>query len=366
VSLNGGGAGRGGPDVAANASGASGYPLFVAGLPDIGNGTSASAPLYAGLVAVVNAAMGAPIGFLNPKLYALGEAVCRDIDPLATNPPAGPLSNAFAGVPGYPAGPAWDACTGWGVIDGRRLVAALKHEPLIATAIADSGRFADICVGSFADGLLTINNSGFGLLIISDIVSTPDFAAPGVTSYPLIVNPGESLEVVIRFQPTSIGLKTGAISIISNDPSGPHTVDVSGEAPAPRLALAIASNGNFGDVCVGSFVDEPLIVNNSGKCLLLINNITSSSSDFLIPEILTFPIAVGVGASVSLPIRFQPSTLGPTTSGTQITLDSNDPTGPHKISVSGDAPAGKIAVTGFDLLRQRAGLLAGRAHDFYL
>jgi hypothetical protein len=119
-------------------------------------------------------------------------------------------------------------------------------------------------------------------------------------------------------------------------------------------------------VCVGSFVDEPIIVNNSGKCLLLINNITSSSSDFLIPEILTFPIAVGVGASVSLPIRFQPSTLGPTTSGTQITLDSNDPTGPHKISVSGDAPAGKIAVTGFDLLRQRAGLLAGRAHDFYL
>jgi kumamolisin len=49
VSLNGGGAGRGVPDVAANASGASGYPLFVAGLPDIGNGTSASAPLYAGL-----------------------------------------------------------------------------------------------------------------------------------------------------------------------------------------------------------------------------------------------------------------------------------------------------------------------------
>ncbi len=91
---------------------------------------------------------------------------------------------------------------------------------------------------------------------------------------------------------------------------------------------------------------EPLLVNNSGKCTLLVNNISSSSADFLVPEILSYPIAVAAGTSVSLPIRFQPTGLGPTPVGTAITVDSNDSRGPQSIEVSGNAPAGKLAVTG--------------------
>jgi len=66
-------------------------------------------------------------------------------------------------------------------------------------------------VGSFIDELLTINNTGaFGTLKITNIVATPpDFLAPDVISYPLVVNPGDSIDVVVRFQPTSPGLKTG-------------------------------------------------------------------------------------------------------------------------------------------------------------
>ena len=80
ASLNDGHVGRGVPDVAANSSGNSGYPLTVTGFSSyIGGGTSASAPLWAGLIARLNAALGEDVGFVNPVLYALGSSVFRDI-----------------------------------------------------------------------------------------------------------------------------------------------------------------------------------------------------------------------------------------------------------------------------------------------
>ena len=117
---------RGVPDVAGNASPNSGYPMSLTigtGTTDFnGNGTSAVAPLYAGLTAVMIAALGQPIGFLNPTLYALGESVFRDIT--FGNNLWGDPSNAA--THSYTAGPGWDACTGWGVVDGNELLSALQ------------------------------------------------------------------------------------------------------------------------------------------------------------------------------------------------------------------------------------------------
>jgi hypothetical protein len=115
----------------------------------------------------------------------------------------------------------------------------------------------------------------------------------------------------------------------------------------PRLVLGIAAAGAFGEVCRGSFRDEPLLLNNAGPCTLSITGITSSSAQFVVPELLYFPLSVAAGASVQLPIRFQPTALGATAAA--ITVDSNDPRGPQIIRVSGNAPAGKLAVTGSNL-----------------
>jgi Abnormal spindle-like microcephaly-assoc'd, ASPM-SPD-2-Hydin len=128
----------------------------------------------------------------------------------------------------------------------------------VVTAIANAGSFGDTCAGSFADEQLTIDNGGTGQLLISGIVSSSaDFLAPSVLSYPIKLGVGDSVEVTIRFEPTSPGPKSGTITVLSNDPAGPHHVPVSGVGLAPRLSLVIADSGNFGRVCVGSFADEP-------------------------------------------------------------------------------------------------------------
>jgi kumamolisin len=120
--------GRGLPDAAANASPNSGYPIPLASGPSVGipnpfsgNGTSASAPLWAGLIAVLNAALGENVGFVNPALYEIGSAGFRDI---VGSP--GPADNGINGVAGYPAGTGWDACTGWGSPVGTALLTSLR------------------------------------------------------------------------------------------------------------------------------------------------------------------------------------------------------------------------------------------------
>jgi hypothetical protein len=125
---------------------------------------------------------------------------------------------------------------------------------------------------------------------------------------------------------------------------GPPKIHVSGVCQVPRLSLAIANSGSFGKVCVGSFVDEPLILNNSGRCPLLVTGVLSSSSDFLVPHVAAFPLAIGAGNSLALPIRFEPTSFGPKSATLMVTSD--DPTGPHAIAVTGDAPSGKLTVTG--------------------
>ena len=99
--------GRGVPDVAGNADPNTGYNVLVDGQQLVIGGTSAVAPLMAGLLALFNEQYKKPSGFINPQLYSTA-GLCRDIT-------EGNNNTTSAGT-GYSAGVGWDACTGWGVL----------------------------------------------------------------------------------------------------------------------------------------------------------------------------------------------------------------------------------------------------------
>lgn len=101
--------GRGLPDLAGNADYATGYKVLVDGHWAVIGGTSAVAPLYAGLIARLNQVSGNSYGFINPVLYS-NPSVCRNIV----------QGNNITARPklGYKAGPGWNACAGHGVFSG--------------------------------------------------------------------------------------------------------------------------------------------------------------------------------------------------------------------------------------------------------
>jgi pseudomonalisin len=113
------------PDIAVNAGGRVPYYLVSLGSLFPVYGTSASAPAFAGIAALLQEVAGGELGSLNPSLYALGlrqyadgtASVFRDVT-------SG--SNSVPGVTGWNAGPGYDAVTGLGSPDGAALADALR------------------------------------------------------------------------------------------------------------------------------------------------------------------------------------------------------------------------------------------------
>ena len=101
---------RGVPDVAADADPATGYNVRIDGTDTVIGGTSAVAPLWAGLIARINQSSGTFAGYLNPMLYSKPQAL-RDI---------------IRGSNGdFEAAKGWDACTGLGTPNGAALPGAI-------------------------------------------------------------------------------------------------------------------------------------------------------------------------------------------------------------------------------------------------
>lgn len=117
--------GRGVPDIAGNASPSSGYDIIFYGKAlsaypyGLFGGTSAVAPFYAGLIAVINSVAPITVGELNSMLYESGETgMFRDVIDEGNNN----FESVEGYVVGYVAMPGWDACTGWGSINGNALL----------------------------------------------------------------------------------------------------------------------------------------------------------------------------------------------------------------------------------------------------
>jgi kumamolisin len=101
------GGGRGVPDVAGDASPETGYNVLFDGQSAVVGGTSAVAPLWAALIALLNQQSGSNIGFANLALYQNAENGFNDIT----------VGNNGT----YSAAPGWDPCTGLGSPNGNQL-----------------------------------------------------------------------------------------------------------------------------------------------------------------------------------------------------------------------------------------------------
>lgn len=113
--------GRGVPDVAGDADPETGYNILVDGQQMVVGGTSAVAPLWAGLVVVLNQKLNRRLGFVNPTLYGLNESSdFRDIT----------MGNNGA----FSAGFGWDPVTGLGSPKGAQMLQGLQGEAAQAHA----------------------------------------------------------------------------------------------------------------------------------------------------------------------------------------------------------------------------------------
>ena len=171
-------------------------------------GTSCVAPLYAGMTACLNSALGQPVGFLNPTIYANATEICRDIT--HGNNDSGDTPDS----PYYTAAVGWDACSGWGTVDGTKLLTTL-----IDTTVTQTFQFWVI-------------KSTFGVDEVTDTRAWPN-------SFSLVLD---------GFAPYQVGTPVPAVGFsgaffnlpgvsIALDPSGPRWQDPSLTYTPQRLEI---------------------------------------------------------------------------------------------------------------------------------
>jgi kumamolisin len=231
---------RGVPDVAGNAAPATGYTINIDGTQYQGvGGTSAVAPLWAGLIALLNQRRGSNLGFIHPTLYEHAGTGCRDIV----------QGNNGA----YSAGAGWDPCTGLGSPNGAGLAqifastvgtltvspSALTFPTVEETQISPQQVVNITVLGS---GQLQIN--AVALVDATGGVSTDFVCVPPVGSPPpagsIIVQDGE-LNITVWFAPKHSGPIHATLVITHNFPGSPTVIPLSGtgvEVPLPILSYS--------------------------------------------------------------------------------------------------------------------------------
>ncbi len=142
------------------------------------------------------------------------------------------------------------------------VVKTLNPSFSVSTPSITFGDLAD-CV-SFADdanSLQVRNTSTSDTLTLTPLESTHfRIVSPG---FPLVIPPGQSVNVVVRFTPTGAGLVNESISFVSNPCGISHSVQLSANKPNAGAGVTTdASTKDFGTVawCQSQTVDDSVLV----------------------------------------------------------------------------------------------------------
>ena len=155
-----------------------------------------------------------------------------------------------------------DPLTPESVVPARIDVAVAPDLQLSARVV----RFAPLFVGAVAQQSLRVANAGTDTLHVSAVQSgLPDFFAERNA---FALAPAETLTLAISFQPTTVGQRTSALSIMSDDPdeSAAAVVTIGEGLPAPVLAVSPASLADT--LATGESSSKRLTLTNAGGSAL--------------------------------------------------------------------------------------------------
>jgi hypothetical protein len=194
------------------------------------------------------------------------------------------------------------------------------------TLSATSLTFGNVTVNTSSKQPVTLTSTGtVPVTINSGTLTGNGFTMSGAT-FPLTLNPNQSVTLNVQFDPATAGAASGQLTIQSNSSTtSTAVVNLSGTASAatsPQLTLSAASL-TFGNVTVNSASTLPETLTSTGTAPVTINSGTPSGIGFTVSG-ATFPVTLNPGQSVTLKVRFDPTAAG-AASG-QLTIQSNSST----------------------------------------
>ena len=201
------------------------------------------------------------------------------------------------------------------------------------SVVPTSVSFSNVTVGLTSTQTVILSNPGSASLNVSQATMTgAGFALSGL-NLPLTVAAGRSSAFTVNFTPTTSSSVAATLSLVSNAPSSPTSIPISGTGVAPILTLSASPTSlSFGNVTVGSSsATQTVTLTNTGNANVSISQINVSGAGFSVSG-FTPPLTLAAGQSTTFGVIFDPTTSGSLSGAVSVVSNaSNSPT----IAVSG-------------------------------
>lgn len=279
-------------------------------------------------VSAINKTGAAAFSFSGPALpFTLAPGATTSLTVSFTPTAIGAVTGSLSIVSSDPSSPTVVNMSGTGIQSG-------------AVLSVNSLSFGNQRVGTTsATRAVTISNTGNATLNISSLTVSPQYSVTGLTA-PATLSAGGSLTFTVRFAPTAMGAAPGTVTIVSDAPTSPSVVSLTGTGIAPVISLSPASI-NFGNQRAGtSSAPTTVTLANTGTDTLTVTTV-ATSAPFAVSGI-TLPATIGAGGSATFRVTYSPTVTGPS-SGT-VTIASDAPSGTASVPLTGNGTMSAIAV----------------------
>jgi hypothetical protein len=198
--------------------------------------------------------------------------------------------------------------------------------------------FGSDAVGTTTSQALIITNTGTATLSITQVNKSGSAFNVSGFSLPLNVSAGQQTTITVAFQPTSAGAASGNISIVSNAPTSPTAVALSGTGIAATFTLGInPASLSFGNVTTGtSSTVQNVTITNTGNSNVTISRITLSGTGYSMTG-GSAPVTLSPSQNVVLAVQSSPTAAGSVNGS--ISIVSNATGSPASVSLSGTGVA---------------------------
>jgi hypothetical protein len=224
--------------------------------------------------------------------------------------------------------------------------------PLLTIKPDDFMDYGQVTINNSNENTFTLQNTGSLSLDISDIKISGNNANQFEITSPLTTNfkivSGASVEVKVRFSPSSAGSKSAQLEISNNSDNASPIKSISmwgtgTEALTKTLVTSPESSWDHGNVTINNSSDKTFILQNTGSTSLNVSGIKingTNSEQFEIVEPSSTSFDIASKTTVEVKVRFSPSSTGSKSAHLEISNNSDNTSPTKSISLWGTGTDG--------------------------
>jgi hypothetical protein len=214
-------------------------------------------------------------------------------------------------------------------------------QPQISAA-PGSVSFGTVTVGQTSSQTVTLTNAGGAPLNITQLAGPgTGFSLTGL-ALPLTLAPGKSTAFTVSFTPTSGASSSSSLMLMSNAPTSPTTIPLSGTGSAQVLQLTPSTTAlSFGNQTLNASATQSVTLTNTGNSAVSISQVNVAGSGFTLNGSAPL-VTLSAGQAASFSVTFTPTVAGNATGSASVV--STAANSPLSISLSGLGVQPQISV----------------------